>query len=54
MLHFYQRKELHGGKNYMKMFTYVLYGAAILGLLLSFVKDRAKTKLALKKAWRSF
>ena len=38
----------------MEMFTYVLYGAAILGLLLSFVKDRAKTKLALKKAWRSF
>jgi len=25
-----------------------------LGLLLSFVQDKAKTKLALKKAWRSF
>ena len=36
------------------MFTKVLYGAAILGLLCSFMKDRAKTKLALKKAWRSF
>lgn len=36
------------------MFTKILYGAAILGLLFSFVKDRAKTKLALKKAWRSF
>lgn len=36
------------------MFTKILYGAAILGLLASFVKDRAKTKLALKKAWRSF
>ncbi len=36
------------------MFTKFLYGAAILGLLLSFVKDKAKTKLALKKAWRSF
>ena len=36
------------------MFTKFLYGAAILGLLLSYVKDKAKTKLALKKAWRSF
>lgn len=36
------------------MFTKILYGAAILGLLFSFAKDRAKTKLALKKAWRSF
>jgi uncharacterized membrane protein YraQ (UPF0718 family) len=25
-----------------------------LGLLISFVKDRSKTKLALRKAWRSF
>lgn len=36
------------------MFTKILYGAAILGLLVSFVKDKTKTKLALKKAWRSF
>ena len=36
------------------MFTKILYGAALAGLLLSFVKDRAKTKLVLKKAWRSF
>lgn len=36
------------------MFTKILYGAALLWLLLSFIKDRAKTKLALKKAWRSF
>lgn len=36
------------------MFTKILYGTAILGLLISFVKDRSKTKLVLKKAWRSF
>lgn len=36
------------------MFTKILYGAAILGLLISFMKDRSKTKLALKKAWRTF
>ncbi len=36
------------------MFTKILYGTAILGLLISFVKDKAKTKLVLKKAWRSF
>ena len=36
------------------MFTKFLYGAAILWLLISFVKDKEKTKLALKKAWRSF
>lgn len=35
------------------MFTKILYGTAILGLLISFVKDRSKTKLVLKKAWRS-
>ena len=37
----------------MEMFTKILYGAAILGLMISFVKDREKTKLVLKKAWRS-
>ncbi len=36
------------------MFTKILYGAAILGLLFSFVKDKAKTKLVFKKAWRSY
>lgn len=36
------------------MFTKILYGAALLGLLISFAKDRSKTKIALKKAWRSF
>ena len=35
------------------MFTKILYGTAILGLLISFVKDRSKTKLVLKKAWQS-
>lgn len=39
---------------YIGMFTKILYGAAILGLLISFIKDRSKTKLALKKAWRTF
>lgn len=36
------------------MFTKVLYGAAILWLAVSFFKDRDKTRLALKKAWKSF
>lgn len=36
------------------MFTYLLYGAAGIGLLVSFLKDRKKTKQALKKAWKSF
>lgn len=36
------------------MFTNILYGAAAIGLLVSFMKDRPKTKLALKKAWKSF
>ena len=38
----------------MGIFTKILYGTALLWLLISFVKDKAKTKLALKKAWRSF
>jgi len=36
------------------MFTYVLYALAGGGLLVSFVKDRGKSKMALKKAWKSF
>lgn len=36
------------------MFTYILYGLAGIGLAISFFKDREKTKLALKKAWKSF
>lgn len=36
------------------MFTQVLYAAAIAGLLLSFWKDKKKTRMALKKALKSF
>lgn len=36
------------------MFTYVLYALAGTGLLVSFTKDKKKTKMALKKAWKSF
>ena len=36
------------------MFTYVLYALAGTGLLVSFIKDKKKTKMALKKAWKSF
>ncbi|SNS52609.1 hypothetical protein SAMN05446037_101239 [Anaerovirgula multivorans] len=36
------------------MFTYILYIITIIFLLLSFVKDRKKTALALKKARNSF
>ena len=36
------------------MFTVILYVLAVGGLAVSFFKDRAKTKLALKKAWKSF
>lgn len=36
------------------MFTYILYGLAITGLAVSFFKDRDKTKLVLKKAWKAF
>ena len=36
------------------MFTKILYGAAAIGVFVSFMKDRSKTKLALKKAWKSF
>ncbi len=36
------------------MFTYILYGATAALLILSLAKDRRKTKIALKKAWKSF
>ncbi|HAX39339.1 MAG TPA: permease [Clostridiales bacterium] len=36
------------------MFTYLLYTLAIIGLAISFFKDRQKTKSALVKAWKSF
>ena len=36
------------------MFAKVLYAAALAGLAISFWKDREKTKLALRKSWKSF
>lgn len=36
------------------MFTIALYILAVGLLFLSFIKDREKTKIALKKAWKSF
>lgn len=36
------------------MFTYLLYALAVTGLAVSFFKDREKTKMALKKAWKAF
>lgn len=36
------------------MDTYIFYGLAIVGLAVSFFKDKKKTLLALKKAWKSF
>ena len=36
------------------MFTYILYALAVIGLTVSFFKDRKKTKMALVKAWKAF
>jgi uncharacterized membrane protein YraQ (UPF0718 family) len=36
------------------LFTYILYALAIVGLAVSFFKDRKKTKAALMKAWKAF
>lgn len=36
------------------MFVRILYGVAAAGLVASFFRDKAKTKMALKKAWKSF
>jgi uncharacterized membrane protein YraQ (UPF0718 family) len=36
------------------LFTYLLYALAVTGLAVSFFKDREKTKMALKKAWKAF
>lgn len=36
------------------MFTYILYGLSTGLLIASFFKDRKKTKMALKKAWKAF
>jgi uncharacterized membrane protein YraQ (UPF0718 family) len=36
------------------LFTYILYALAIIGLAISFFRDRKKTKMALLKAWKAF
>ncbi|MBP1755621.1 MAG: putative permease [Firmicutes bacterium] len=36
------------------MDSYIFYGVAIILLILSFIKDKKKTKMALKKAWKAF
>ncbi|MGB4659847.1 MAG: hypothetical protein WBI07_11735 [Mobilitalea sp.] len=36
------------------MDSYIFYGIAIILLFLSFIKDKKKTKMALKKAWKAF
>ena len=36
------------------MDSYIFYGLAITLLILSFLKDKKKTKMALKKAWKAF
>lgn len=36
------------------LFTYILYGVTALLLLVSFIKSKSKTALALKKAWKMF
>ena len=36
------------------MFTLILYLAAIICLTISFIKNKKKTRMALKKAWKSF
>ena len=36
------------------MSTYILYGVTIALLVISFIKDKKKTKMSLKKAWKAF
>ncbi|APM40700.1 permease [Clostridium kluyveri] len=36
------------------MSNYILYGITIILLIISFYKDKQKTKMTLKKAWKSF
>ena len=38
----------------MVLDSYLLYGITIVLLLLSFFKDRKKTRMALKKGWKAF
>jgi uncharacterized membrane protein YraQ (UPF0718 family) len=50
MVIFYLSTTIGGNK----LTTLILYGSAITLLLISYIKDKNKTKLALKKAWKSF
>lgn len=36
------------------MDTYILYGVTILLLVFSYLKDKKKTKMSLRKAWKAF
>ena len=36
------------------MESYIFYGLAIILLTISFIKDKKKTKMALKKSWKAF
>ena len=36
------------------MDSYIFYGLAIVLLILSYIKDKKKTKMAIKKAWKAF
>jgi uncharacterized membrane protein YraQ (UPF0718 family) len=36
------------------MDTYLLYGLALAGLVVSLLKDKGKTRTAIKKAWKAF
>jgi len=36
------------------MDTYLLYGVSLLFLVISFFKDKKKTRISLKKAWKAF
>jgi len=36
------------------LFTYILYAITAVLLLLSFLKDKNKTRMSLKKAWKAF
>lgn len=36
------------------VFTYILYGITFVLLIVSFLKDKSKTLLSLKKAWKMF
>ena len=36
------------------MSNYILYGITILLLVVSYYKDKKKTKMAMKKAWKAF